>query len=164
MLEFKDGKFLVPMSQEELSNYFEYLKAGNRTEGTLPIQTPVATSVDETDLTMEVTNILKRIGIPAHIRGFNFLREAIILSVSDENYINEITKSLYPTIAKKFDTTPSRAERAIRHAIEVAFSSRGNIGELSMYFGYTVDPVKGKATNSEFIATIADTLRLRRKE
>lgn len=115
------------------------------------------------NLEQEVTHILRRIGIPAHVKGYEYLREAIILSVDDERYIHKITQRLYPDVALKFDTTKTRVERAIRHAIEIAFSSRGNMEAIETVFSYAVNPGKGKATNSEFIATIADTLRLRRK-
>lgn len=109
-----------------------------------------------------VTDVLHEIGVPAHIKGYQYLREAIILSVNDMEIINSVTKVLYPTVAKKFNTTSSRVERAIRHAIEVAWD-RGDIETLQKFFGYTVSNVKGKPTNSEFIAMIADCLSLKRK-
>lgn len=115
----------------------------------------------EKSLALEVTDILHNLGIPAHIRGFNFLREAIILSVNDQSYIQNITKALYPTIARENSTTPSRVERAIRHAIEISFSRSGE--ESNSLFSYSCNASKGKPTNSEFIATIADVIRLRRK-
>ena len=114
------------------------------------------------DLETEVTNILHEIGVPAHIRGYHYMREAIIMSVNDMDVLNYITKELYPSIAKKCNTTPSRVERAIRHAIEVAWS-RGKIDAIDALFGYTIDNHKGKPTNSEFIALIADMLRLEQK-
>jgi two-component system response regulator (stage 0 sporulation protein A) len=117
----------------------------------------------ETDLVLEVTDVLSGLGVPRNVKGFNYLREAIILSVDDESYIQNITRQLYPEIAMKFETTPTRAERAIRHAIEVTFGSRGNRERMNAMFGYSVNPAKGKVTNSEFIATIADKLRLRRR-
>lgn len=110
-------------------------------------------------LEMIVTNIIHEIGVPAHIKGYQYLREAIMISVSDVEMLNSITKILYPTIAKKFQTTPSRVERAIRHAIEVAWS-RGKMETLDALFGYTINTGKGKPTNSEFIALIADKIRL----
>ena len=110
----------------------------------------------ERDLEADVTNIIHEIGVPAHIKGYQYLREAIMMSVNDIEMLNSITKILYPTIAKQYQTTPSRVERAIRHAIEVAWS-RGKIDEL---FGYTINNGKGKPTNSEFIALIADKIRL----
>ena len=114
------------------------------------------------DLEAKVTNILHEIGVPAHIRGYHYMREAIIMSVNDMDVLNYITKELYPAIAKKCNTTPSRVERAIRHAIEVAWS-RGKIDAIDSLFGYTINNHKGKPTNSEFIALIADRLRLEQK-
>ncbi len=113
----------------------------------------------ERNLEMDVTNIIHEIGVPAHIKGYQYLRDAIILSVEDMEMLNSITKILYPTIAKKYQTTPSRVERAIRHAIEVAWS-RGKMDTIDALFGYTVSTGKGKPTNSEFIALIADKIRL----
>ena len=109
-----------------------------------------------------VTNIIHEIGVPAHIKGYLYLREAIILAVKDMDIINAVTKVLYPSIAKTFNTTASRVERAIRHAIEVAWD-RGDIETLQNFFGYTVSNTKGKPTNSEFIAMIADRLQLQLK-
>lgn len=113
----------------------------------------------EHDLEQDVTNMIHEIGVPAHIKGYQYLREAIMMSVYDAAMISSITKILYPTIAKRFQTTPSRVERAIRHAIEVAWS-RGRMETLDALFGYTIDTGKGKPTNSEFIALIADKIRL----
>lgn len=107
----------------------------------------------------DVTNIIHEIGVPAHIKGYQYLREAIMMSVEDMEMLNSITKVLYPTIAKKYQTTPSRVERAIRHAIEVAWS-RGKMDTIDDLFGYTISNGKGKPTNSEFIALIADKIRL----
>jgi two-component system response regulator (stage 0 sporulation protein A) len=109
-----------------------------------------------------VTNIIHEIGVPAHIKGYQYLREAIIIAVNDMDVINAITKVLYPQVAKAFQTTPSRVERAIRHAIEVAWD-RGDLDTLQRFFGYTVSNTKGKPTNSEFIALIADKLQLQMK-
>lgn len=117
----------------------------------------------EPDLEVLVTEIIHQIGVPAHIKGYHYLREAIILSVQDSDILNSVTKVLYPTVAKRFDTTSSRVERAIRHAIEVAWD-RGDIDTLNSYFGYTINGGRGKPTNSEFIAMIADKLRLRLKQ
>lgn len=114
------------------------------------------------DLETKVTNILHEIGVPAHIRGYHYMREAIIMAINDIDVLNYITKELYPAIAKKCNTTPSRVERAIRHAIEVAWS-RGKVDAIDALFGYTVNNHKGKPTNSEFIALIADRLRLELK-
>ena len=113
----------------------------------------------EEDLETDVTEIIHEIGVPAHIKGYQYLREAIVMSVKDMDMLNSITKVLYPTIAKKFQTTPSRVERAIRHAIEVAWS-RGRMDTLDEMFGYTINRGKGKPTNSEFIALITDRIRL----
>ncbi len=109
-----------------------------------------------------VTGIIHEIGVPAHIKGYQYLREAIIIAVNDMDVINAITKVLYPRVAKAFQTTPSRVERAIRHAIEVAWD-RGDLDTLQRFFGYTVSNTKGKPTNSEFIALIADRLQLQLK-
>ena len=109
-----------------------------------------------------VTSIIHEIGVPAHIKGYQYLREAIIIAVNDMDVINAITKVLYPQVAKTFQTTPSRVERAIRHAIEVAWD-RGDLDTLQRFFGYTVSNTKGKPTNSEFIALIADKLSLQLK-
>lgn len=114
------------------------------------------------DLETKVTNILHEIGVPAHIRGYHYMREAIIMSVNDMDVLNYITKELYPSIAKKCNTTPSRVERAIRHAIEVAWN-RGKVDAIDSLFGYTINNHKGKPTNSEFIALIADRLRLEQR-
>lgn len=108
---------------------------------------------------VKVTNLIHDLGVPAHIKGYQYLREAIILAVGNEEIINAVTKSLYPLLAKKYTTTPSRVERAIRHAIEVAWN-RGEIAVHDKIFGYTVNSNKGKPTNSEFIALIADKIRL----
>lgn len=114
------------------------------------------------DLEVVVSQIMHQIGVPAHIRGYQYLREAIILSVNNSEMISSVTKILYPTVAKTFKTTPSRVERAIRHAIEVAWD-RGDVDILSSYFGYTIQNERGKPTNSEFIAMISDNLKLRMK-
>lgn len=117
---------------------------------------------DDNDLELMVTEIIHQIGVPAHIKGYHYLREAIIMSVTTNEAMNSVTKILYPTVAKKYGTTSSRVERAIRHAIEVAWD-RGNVEVLNSYFGYTIQNDRGKPTNSEFIAMIADKLRLRLK-
>ena len=115
--------------------------------------------LEERNLENDVTNIIHEIGVPAHIKGYQYLREAIVMSVTDMEMLNSITKILYPGIAKKYQTTPSRVERAIRHAIEVAWN-RGNIDAIDDIFGYTISASKAKPTNSEFIAMISDKLRL----
>ena len=118
--------------------------------------------MDPTNIEAMVTGIIHEIGVPAHIKGYQYLREAIMIAVNDMDVINALTKVLYPMVAKKFDTTPSRVERAIRHAIEVAWD-RGDLDTLQRFFGYTVNSTKGKPTNSEFIALIADKLQLQLK-
>lgn len=118
--------------------------------------------VTDTELEIMITDIIHQIGVPAHIKGYHYLREAIKLSVKNDEIINSVTKLLYPTVAKKHNTTSSRVERAIRHAIEVAWD-RGDIDVLNSYFGYTVQNERGKPTNSEFIAMISDKLRLKLK-
>lgn len=118
-----------------------------------------AGEISEKNLQIDVTDIIHEIGVPAHIKGYQYLRDAIMMSVEDMEMLNSITKILYPTIAKKHQTTPSRVERAIRHAIEVAWS-RGKMDTIDALFGYTVSNGKGKPTNSEFIALIADKIRL----
>ena len=119
-------------------------------------------SKKEENLEALVTNVIHEVGVPAHIKGYQYLREAITMVVNDMEVINQITKCLYPKIAFKFNTTPSRVERAIRHAIEVAWG-RGDQKIVENIFGYTVNALKGKPTNSEFIAMIADKLRLELK-
>ena len=119
----------------------------------------VAKALPKHDLEQDVTGMIHEIGVPAHIKGYQYLREAIMMAVEDAAMISQVTKILYPTIAKRFQTTPSRVERAIRHAIEVAWS-RGRTETLNALFGYTIDTSKGKPTNSEFIALIADKIRL----
>lgn len=116
----------------------------------------------ERNLESDVTNIIHEIGVPAHIKGYQYLRDAIMMSVNDNEMLNSITKMLYPSIAKRHKTTPSRVERAIRHAIEVAWS-RGKMDTIDELFGYTVSNGKGKPTNSEFVALIADKIRLEYK-
>ncbi len=114
------------------------------------------------NLEVEVTRVIHEIGVPAHVKGYQYLRDAIMLVVDEINYLGAVTKELYPTIAQKYDTTPSRVERAIRHAIELAWD-RGDVDKINKVFGYTISGEKGKPTNSEFIAIIADRLRLENK-
>ena len=114
------------------------------------------------DMESQVTKIIHQIGVPAHIKGYQYLRSAILMTIDDNDVINSVTKVLYPTVAKKYQTTTSRVERAIRHAIEVAWD-RGDVDTLNSYFGYTIQNSRGKPTNSEFIAMIADNLRLKYK-
>ena len=114
------------------------------------------------NLERRITELILDVGIPAHIKGYHYLRSAIQMTVEDNSMLSGITKVLYPNIAKKYETTPSRVERAIRHAIEVAWD-RGNIDTLHKLFGYSINTTKGKPTNSEFIAMISDKLRLQMK-
>ena len=123
---------------------------------------PESSAMPLPSLEADVTAIIHEVGVPAHIKGYQYVREAIIIAVQNMDVINAVTKVLYPEVAKRFHTTPSRVERAIRHAIEVAWD-RGDLETLQSYFGYTVNSAKGKPTNSEFIAMIADRIRLRNK-
>ena len=122
-----------------------------------------ATAKEGSNLEVVITDIIHQIGVPAHIKGYHYLREAIIMAVNDIDIMNSVTKCLYPSVAKKHGTTSSRVERAIRHAIEVAWD-RGDVDVLNSYFGYTIHSSKGKPTNSEFIALIADKLQLQFKK
>ena len=117
---------------------------------------------NEEDMETQVTKVIHQIGVPAHIKGYQYLRTAILMTISDNDIINSVTKILYPSVAKKYSTTTSRVERAIRHAIEVAWD-RGDVDTLNSYFGYTIQNNRGKPTNSEFIAMIADNMRLKYK-
>lgn len=142
-----------PVHPEALLEQMRLALAEEETEA--PVHTPA--------LEGSVTAIIHEIGVPAHIKGYQYLREAIMIAVADMDVINAVTKVLYPEVAKRFGTTPSRVERAIRHAIEVAWD-RGDLETLQKYFGYTVNSAKGKPTNSEFIAMIADRLSLQKKQ
>jgi len=135
---------------------FQMTGQQRRNDAAIKCNTPITDS----DLEVMITEIMHQIGVPAHIKGYHYLRDAIIFSIKNTEMINAITKLLYPSIAKKHGTTSSRVERAIRHAIEVAWD-RGNIEVLNSYFGYTIHTNRGKPTNSEFIAMISDKLRLR---
>ena len=141
----------------------EQIRRSIRDEPLLRLPAVTETRPGEPDLESTVTEVIHEIGVPAHIKGYQYLREAIILTINDMEIINAVTKVLYPAVAKKYGTTPSRVERAIRHAIEVAWD-RGDLETLQKFFGYTVSNIKGKPTNSEFIAMIADCLSLRRKQ
>ena len=118
---------------------------------------------ESADLETLVTKIIHQIGVPAHIKGYQYLRSAIIMTIDNPELIGSITKQLYPSVAKAYGTTSSRVERAIRHAIEVAWD-RGDIDVINSFFGYTVQSTRGKPTNSEFIALVADSLRLKNKK
>lgn len=147
---------LKPCDMSALVERLEEIRGGESPRTTGPRR------LDKTGIESMVTGIIHEIGVPAHIKGYQYLREAIIIAVNDMDVINAITKVLYPQVAKAFQTTPSRVERAIRHAIEVAWD-RGDLDTLQRFFGYTVSNTKGKPTNSEFIALIADKLQLQLK-
>ena len=148
---------IKPINTQNLVHHIENL---------LPTSIPLSSSATDdyaiNDIEYQVSKIIHQIGVPAHIKGYQYLRCAILLAVNDSEMINSVTKILYPTIAKKYGTTTSRVERAIRHAIEVAWD-RGDVEVLNHYFGYTIQMNRGKPTNSEFIAMIADNLRLKYK-
>ena len=153
-----------PFEMEVLVKRIRELVKNQSPETLSPVLKDVKTTyieVDNSKLNLEakVTNIIHDVGVPAHIKGYQYLRDGIIMAVNDVDVINQITKQLYPDLAKKYKTTPSRVERAIRHAIEVAWN-RGQIESMENIFGYTVNSNRGKPTNSEFIAMIADKLRL----
>lgn len=148
---------------------FDVKVLGERIKSMLDIDTDITADSDlirrkasPANLEIIVTDIIHQIGVPAHIKGYHYLREAIICSVNDKEMLESVTKLLYPSVAKKFSTTPSRVERAIRHAIEIAWD-RGDIDTLNSFFGYTVNTGKGKPTNSEFIALITDKICLKFK-
>ena len=147
---------LKPCDMAALVERMEEIRGGES------LRYPVQRRNDKVSIETLVTNIIHEIGVPAHIKGYQYLREAIIIAVNDMDVINAITKVLYPEVAKNFGTTPSRVERAISHAIEVAWD-RGDLDTLQRFFGYTVSNTKGKPTNSEFIALIADKLQLQLK-
>ncbi len=147
---------MKPCDMTALVERLEEIRGGENSRQNTPQR------LSQTDIETMVTNIIHEIGVPAHIKGYQYLREAIMIAVEDMDVINAITKILYPQVAKTFQTTPSRVERAIRHAIEVAWD-RGDLDTLQRFFGYTVSNTKGKPTNSEFIALIADKLQLQLK-
>ena len=147
---------LKPCDMTALVERLEEIRGGES------LRYPAQRTANQANIETMVTNIIHEIGVPAHIKGYQYLREAIIIAVNDMDVINAITKVLYPQVAKSFSTTPSRVERAIRHAIEVAWD-RGDLDTLQRFFGYTVSNTKGKPTNSEFIALIADKLQLQLK-
>lgn len=167
-----------PFDMETLVNRIRQLKSTALSDNSKVVSSNVVTSATSSGLATskpllpktkgmvtghlleaEVTSVIHEIGVPAHIKGYQYLRDAIIMVINDMEILNSITKQLYPSIAKQYNTTPSRVERAIRHAIEVAWS-RGKMDTIDQLFGYTVNNGKGKPTNSEFIALIADRLRL----
>jgi two-component system response regulator (stage 0 sporulation protein A) len=149
-----DYYILKPFNMDVLASRIRQLAT------TITAQRPVvAQAIKARPVDVEVTNIIREIGIPAHIKGYQYLRDAIMMIITEIDLLGAVTKVLYPMIAEKYSTTPSRVERAIRHAIEVAWS-RGNMDMINRLFGYTVKLEKGKPTNSEFMAMIADKLRL----
>ena len=150
-----DYYFLKPFDINILAQRINQLTGWSKTQGDV-------TKQDNVDLQVTVSEIMHQIGVPAHIKGYQYLREAIMLSINDREMMSSVTKVLYPTVAKMYSTTASRVERAIRHAIEVAWD-RGDVDVLSSYFGYTIQSTRGKPTNSEFIAMISDKVRLRMK-
>ena len=149
---------LKPYDQGSLCNHIRDVLR-NRLRSAVP---SFAEGTQEPDIETQVTKIIHQIGVPAHIKGYQYLRTAILMTIRDSDAINSVTKVLYPSVAKKYQTTTSRVERAIRHAIEVAWD-RGDVDTLNSYFGYTIQNNRGKPTNSEFIAMIADNLRLKYK-
>lgn len=153
---------MKPFNNKMLLNRIKSVRKMFRNNEKKSEDTKTENAVRGENLENRVTNMLHEIGIPAHIKGYHYLRDAIIMAVEDMDVLNAITKILYPTVAKKYQTTSSRVERAIRHAIEVAWS-RGKLDTLDELFGYTVSTGKGKPTNSEFIALIADTIQLEYK-
>ncbi len=155
---------LKPFDMDVLTNRIRQLVAGGSTSSTASSVKPssVVPLNKSKNLDSNITSIIHEIGVPAHIKGYQYLREAITMVYNNIEILGAITKTLYPAIAEKYKTTPSRVERAIRHAIEVAWT-RGNIDSISHLFGYTVNISKSKPTNSEFIAMVADKLRLEHK-
>lgn len=159
MLAGADYYFLKPFDADEMAERILSLGGKALIE---PIHRAPAAIGASGSLEMRVTEIIHQIGVPAHIKGYQYLRDAIIMAINDDDIINAVTKRLYPAVAKKHGTTSSRVERAIRHAIEVAWD-RGDVDVLNSYFGYTIHNGRGKPTNSEFIAMISDRFRLQLK-
>lgn len=151
-----DYYVLKPFNMDVLINRIRQLATTPTVPSPVP---PSSVACRPRPLDVEVTNIIREIGIPAHIKGYQYLRDAIVMIINEVELLGAVTKVLYPAIAEKYNTTPSRVERAIRHAIEVAWN-RGNIEMINRLFGYTVKVDKGKPTNSEFMAMIADKLRM----
>ncbi len=151
--------FPMPFDHDLLAERIHQLAGTGDLPRTAEIRPGGVSYTSSQDVEIIVTKIFHQIGVPAHIKGYHYLREAIMMAIQDIDIINSVTKQLYPSVAKKYDTTSSRVERAIRHAIEVAWD-RGDVDILNSYFGYTIHNSRGKPTNSEFIAMIADKLRL----
>lgn len=152
-----DYYFLKPFELNVLAQRLSELAGWQNTS-----EKELTKSQQSNDLEVTISDVMREIGVPAHIKGYQYLRQSIILTVNDPELMHAVTKLLYPTVAKTNHTTPSRVERAIRHAIEVAWD-RGDVDVLSSYFGYTIQNSRGKPTNSEFIAMISDKLRLEMK-
>ncbi len=154
-----DYFILKPFDLDTLANRVRQLANGysgtSKPSSPVTYQPPVRTR----SMDVEVTNIIHQMGVPAHIKGYQYLRDAILLVINEVNLLGAVTKELYPMIAEKYQTTPSRVERAIRHAIELAWD-RGNVEMMNKFFGYTINLQRGKPTNSEFIAMVADKLRI----
>ena len=149
---------LKPYNMADIAeSIISLLKSSNNSSAVMQYYPTVGANME-----IKITEILHQIGVPAHIKGYNYLRDAILMSIESPEIINAVTKRLYPSVAKKYETTSSRVERAIRHAIEVAWD-RGDVDILNSYFGYTIHNDRGKPTNSEFIAMISDKLRLQIK-
>ena len=157
-----DCFLMKPFAMSSLCEHLKSLLATRKQGVVAPAAAPAAEVAVPEDIETQVTKIIHQIGVPAHIKGYQYLRTAILLTIRDSDIINSVTKVLYPSVAKKYQTTTSRVERAIRHAIEVAWD-RGDVDTLNSYFGYTIQNNRGKPTNSEFIAMIADNLRLKYK-
>ena len=154
---------IKPIREDSLISHIDELVRQREGRMARPTRDLAPGSIDRMeDIESQVTQIIHQIGVPAHIKGYQYLRTAILLTVKDSDIINSVTKVLYPSVAKKYSTTTSRVERAIRHTIEVAWD-RGDVDTLNSYFGYTIQNNRGKPTNSEFIAMIADNLRLKYK-
>ena len=158
-----ENEFLERQTMELGASYFmlkpfEITTLGKRILGLVEGNSSAASR--EENLEIVVTEMIHQLGVPAHIKGYHYLRAAILASIDDQSLLDSVTKMLYPTVAKKFDTTSSRVERAIRHAIEIAWD-RGDLDTINSFFGYTVNNCKGKPTNSEFIALLTDKLRLK---
>lgn len=156
-----DYYLLKPFDMEVLANRIKELGTGyiQKAAKNILANTTQQQTIKPKNLNVEVTNIIHQMGVPAHIKGYQYLRDAILNVIAEVNLLGAVTKELYPMIAEKYTTTPSRVERAIRHAIELAWD-RGNVEMMNNFFGYTINLDRGKPTNSEFIAMVADKLRI----
>lgn len=154
---------LKPFNLEVLTERVRQLGKNQHNTQKAPIKTSIPPKKEKDDYIAEITQIIHEIGVPAHIKGYLYLRDAISMVVEEIELLGSVTKILYPRIAQKYETTPSRVERAIRHAIEVAWS-RNSLETIKKFFGYTINTEKGKPTNSEFIALVADRIRLKNRK